>query len=159
MSHIEEGKTSLVFKDLPVLLQQGDQLAISRHPAVALLNQAVALVAKQYGGEVKPYYYSFGLEKRVANTGLALHISSSAQRPQGHALPRGIGLIVDETTGELKFLGDPWAVDRDFYQQVQKAIVQKYTALAHAAALRLMNYQISTQEVEGRINITGVTYA
>lgn len=159
MSHIEEGKTNLAFPDPVRLLRQGEDAAFARHPAVVLLKQAIALVAKQYSGEVKPYYYNFVREEQSVNTGLALHIPIQAGKPYGYAIPRGIGLVLDETTGDLKFLGDPWAVNTTFYQQVQKDIIQKYTALAHVAALRLMDYQVSTQEVEGRITITGVTYA
>jgi hypothetical protein len=47
-------------------------------------------------------------------------------------------------------------VDRNFYAQIQKLIVQKYTALSHAAALRQMGYQIALQEEAGQIHVTAV---
>ena len=158
MSHIEEGKTNLVFNGLPALLQQGNQQAAAQHPCMKLLHQAVLLTAKQYDGEIRSFYYNYYGEEQSANTGLALHIPVQPGKPRGEALPRGIGLVVDET-GALKFFGDPWAVDERFYQQVQQVIVQKYTALAHMAVLKQMNYQVSTQQVEDQITITGGSYA
>lgn len=159
MSHIEEAKTDLVFSDLPLLIRRGDPQALAQHHCIALLRQAATLVAQQYGGEIKPYYYTFRFQERAANTGICLHIPETAQRSLPLALPRGIGLVIDEQKGTLTFRGDPWDVDEQFYQQVQQQIVQKYTVLAHMAALRQMQYQVSTQEVEGRIQITGVSYA
>lgn len=159
MSHIEEGKTRLVFADLPALLRQGNQEALAQHPCIALLRQAITLVAKEFGGEVKAYYYDFMYDQQPTNTGLALHIPSSAARSEAQSLPRGIGLVLDETTGALTFLGDPWMVDEEFYQRIQGTIVQKYTALAHMAAMRQMQYQVSTQQIENTIAVTGGTYA
>ncbi|GHO82295.1 hypothetical protein [Dictyobacter formicarum] len=158
MSHIEEGKTHLVFNGLPPLLQQGDVSAAAQHPCMKLLHQAVVLTAKQYDGEVRSSYYTYYGVEQPANTGLALHIPIRPGKPRGEALPRGIGLVIDET-GALKFLGDPWAVDEHFYQQVQQVIVQKYTALAHMAVLKQMNYQVSTQQMDDQITITGGIYA
>ena len=157
MSHIEEAKTSLVFADLPALL--GNPAALAQHPAMKLLRQAVSLVAKQYGGTLQPYYYDFNGQEQPTSTGIALHIPYHPDRPRRHAVPRGIGLNIDTHTGALTFSGDPWGVDRDFYAQVQKQIIQKYTALSHAAVLRHMGYQIALQETEGQIHITGVIHA
>lgn len=158
MSHIEEGKTNLVFADLPAIL--GNQEALAHHACIKLMRQAFSLVAKSYGGDVKAFYYNFDQEEQQTNTGLALHIPHNGERPRGQAIPRGIGLIIDEKTGTLTFRGDPWLVDKAFYALVQKQIIQKYTALSHAAALRLMGYQVSLQQTEDqKITITGATYA
>ncbi|GCE15069.1 hypothetical protein [Tengunoibacter tsumagoiensis] len=159
MSHIEEGKTNLLFQEFPALLRQGNQQALAQHPCMKLLHQAALLVARQYDGELLPYYYTYFGQERLANTGLAVHIPVRAGKPEGEALPRGIGLIVDEQTGELKFLGDPWGVDEHFYQKVQHAIVQNYTVLAHMAVLQHMQYQVSTQQIDEHIAITGGSYA
>jgi hypothetical protein len=159
MSHIEEGKTNLVFNDLRVLLQQGKQEEMKEQVCMKLLRQAVLLVAKHYNGEIRPYYYTYYGDALPANTGLALHIPVCPGKPEGEALPRGIGLVISEETGDLTFLGDPWDVDKHFYQQIQQAIVQKYTALAHMAVLKQMNYQVSTQVIENHIGITGGSYA
>lgn len=159
MSHIEEGKTNLVFRELPSLLRDGAQEALAEHPCMKLLQQAVLLVAKKYHGDIRPYYYDYRYHERPANTGLALHIPVQAGKSAEEALPRGVGLVVDTETGALKFLGDAWKVDPSFYEQVLRAIVQTYTALAHMAVLRHMNYQVSTEQEEGQITITGGMYA
>ncbi len=158
MSHIEQGKTSLVAADLPALL--GSPAALAKHPCILLMRQAFALVAKQYGGTVKPYYYDYRYREQQANTGLALHIPESIERPKDHALPRGVGLVVDVQTGALDLFGDPYEVDEQFYQRVQKQILQRYTALSKAAALKLMGYQVSLHQQEtGRIQIAAVSHA
>lgn len=65
------------------------------------------------------------------------------------------------SSGQLVFQGDLWGVDTNFCQDVQRAIVQKYIALATLAALRQMGYQVTSEEEAetGRILITGVSYA
>ncbi len=159
MSHIEEAKTNLVFTDLAALIRQGQAEAVAAHPCLALLRGAVTMVANQYGGEIRPYYYSYRYRRESANTGLALHIPETAERHLPQALPRGIGLDIDVQTGTLCFRGDSWDVDKNFYQHVQQQILQKYMVLAHMAALQQMNYQVSTEVSEGRVMITGVAYA
>lgn len=159
MSHIEEGKTNLVFRELPSLLRNGSQEALAEHPCMKLLQQAVHLVARKYGGQVQPYYSNYWDRQLSTNTGLALHIPVQEGKSPGEALPRGIGLVVNTETGALTFLGDPWDVDPSFYEQVQRTIVQTYTALAHMAVLRQMNYEVRTEQTEGQITITGGIYA
>jgi|SRR5581483_4611429 len=159
MSHIEEGKTNLIFRDVPALLRNGTQEALAEHPCMKLLQQAVLLVAKKYHGEIRPYYYDYRYRERPANTGLALHIPIQEGKSAEEALPRGIGLVVDAETGALKFLGDAWEVDPSYYEQVQRTIVQTYTALAHMAVLQQMNYQVRTEYLEDQIRITGGMYA
>lgn len=159
MSHIEEGKTSLVFAEVAALLRRSDTAALAQHPCMALLRQALTLVAQHYAGEVCATYRNYWQEEQPTNTGLALRIPLSPQRPRDEALPRGIGLVIDEQTGVLTFLGDPWGVKTQFYQQVQQAIIQRYTVLAHMAALQHLHYHVTAQESEGRVLITGVTYA
>ena len=158
MSHIEEGKTNLVFLEFPSLLRNGMQEMLAEHPCMKLLHQAVLLVAKKYDGEIRSYYYDYRYHEQSANTGLALHIPVQEGKSVREALPRGIGLVVDAETGALTFLGDSWGVNKNFYEQIQRVIVQTYTALAHMAVLRQMNYQVRTEQVEGQITITGGSY-
>jgi hypothetical protein len=159
MSHIEEAKTNLVFADLAALIREGDAEAIASHPCLALLREALTLVANRFGGEIKPFYYTYSYRERTANTGLALHLPETTEQRLPQALPRGMGLVIDEQTGILGFRGDFWDVDQSFYQHLQRQIVQTYTVLAHLAALQQMNYQVSTEVLEDRVMITGVAYA
>jgi hypothetical protein len=114
---------------------------------MALLRQAVTMVATAHGGTVEATYADYRYQPQSCNTPLALTVSGK--------LPRGIGLVIDEQTGALTFKGDPWK-HRAFFADVQQAIVQNYIVLAHAAALRRMRAQVSTQVVENQVVITGV---
>src|SRR3954467_2285543 len=135
MSHIEEATTTLQFTSLAALMQQRDHDAIAKHPCMALLLQAVTLVATAHGGTVRATYSDYDGYAQRTNTDLALHVPGK--------LPRGIGICIDEHTGSLSFKGDPWG-HRRFFQDMQKHIVQNYLVLAHGAALRRMNAQVST---------------
>lgn len=148
MSHIEEGKTNINLAPLATLLQQGKEEALQQHSCMVLLRQAVTLVATEHQGAVVGATYSdFHYHPQRTNTNLALTIPNR--------LPRGIGLEISPDTGELVFKGDPWGYQRCF-AEVQQRIIQNYVVLAHAAALRRMKAQVSTQVVENQVVITGV---
>lgn len=147
MSHIEEGKTTIQLTALAAVIRQGDPAAIAQHPCMALLRQAVALVAKAHDGSIQATYNDYDGWPQNTNINLALHIPGK--------LPRGIGLVIDPETGALTFKGDPW--DHEvFFAEVQRTIVQNYVVLAHCAALRRMNAQVSTQTLDQQMVITGV---
>jgi hypothetical protein len=150
MSHIEEATTTLKFAALAALLQQGDREAIEQHPCMALLRQAVTLVATAHGGTVRDTYADYYWDAQQTNTNLALHVPGK--------LPRGIGLVIDVQTGALSFQGDPWDHEA-FFAEVQQRMVQNYVVLAHAAALRRMHAQVSTQVLDNQqVVITGVLH-
>jgi len=150
MSHIEEATTTLKFTSLAALMQQGDRDATQQHPCMALLHQAVTLVATAHRGTVRATYDNYYGDAQRTNTNLALHVPGK--------LPRGIGLFIDEHTGALSFKGDPWDHEA-FFAEVQQRIVQNYVILAHAAALRRMHAQVSTQMLDNQqVVITGVLH-
>lgn len=150
MSHIEVATTALKFTSLAALLQQGDREAIEKHPCMALLRQAVTMVATAHHGTVRPTYSNYYGDTQHTNTNLALHVPGK--------LPRGIGLVIDMQTGTLSFKGDPWNHEA-FFAEVQQKIVQNYVVLAHAAALRRMHAQVSTQMLANQqVVITGVLH-
>lgn len=150
MSHIEEATTTLSFQALAPLLQQGDAEALAQHPCMVLLRQAVTLVARAHGGSVTATYDTYAGEPQPTNTNLALQVPGK--------LPRGIGLVIDAHTGALTFKGDPWG-HRAFFAEVQQQMIQTYVVLAHCAALRRMNAQVSTRTLENhQVVITGVLH-
>jgi hypothetical protein len=151
MSHIEEGRTTLVFADLAAALRQGDARTSAQHPCLVLLRQAVTLVAQAHHGLLTATYTSYAGKPQPTNTQLALYIPGK--------LPRGIGLLIDEKSGFLIFKGDPWGVDPAFYQRLQQEIVQTYTALAYGAALRRARFQqVQIQQQGEQIILTGVLH-
>jgi hypothetical protein len=162
MSHIVEAKTRIVYPNLSQFLsvaKTGGKEAVAQLPFIALLREAVNLVAHEQRGEVLTYYLDYSGNQHEVNTSIALHIPQQADRPRQESLKRGIGLSIDETTGALTFIGDPYRV-KDFYEAMQRQIVQKYAALAYMAALRGAQYQhVSVRAVEHQLVVSGEIYA
>jgi hypothetical protein len=162
MSHIVEAKTKITCPHLQAFLslsRQGSASAVAALPLIALLRQAVTLVAREQGGTVASYYLDYDRERHEVNTGLALHIPRRAGRPGSQALERGMGLSIDERTGVLTFVGDPYRVE-EFSQAMQRRIVQTYTALAYAAAMRLEQYQqVTVRAEQERVVVSGAYHA
>ncbi|HEU5377150.1 MAG TPA: hypothetical protein VFV38_17095 [Ktedonobacteraceae bacterium] len=150
MSHIEEATTTLQFASLAALLRQDQTEAIEQHPCMALLRQAVTLVARAHGGSVRATYEDYTGRAQPTNTNLALQVPGR--------LPRGIGLLVDVETGALTFKGDPYAHEA-FFAEVQRQMIQRYVVLAHCAALGRMHAQVTTRTLESQqVVITGVLH-
>ncbi len=160
MSHIVEAKTQIVCPDLPTFRELhalDGSFAVASHPFIALLRQAVTVIATEYGGTVESFYLDYYRNRQPVNTGLALHIPRRSDHPQAPALVRGLGLTIDETTGVLSFVGDPYRVEA-FSKQIQWRIVQTYVGLAFMASLRTLQYQTSSQMVEECLVVSGVQH-
>jgi hypothetical protein len=127
MSHIVEAKTSI------------------QNPNLALLRQAVELVAQQQeGGRVANHYLTYA-GKRVS-TRLAIFTN---------VIHRGIGILIKES-GELTFIGDPFMYETQA-EAVQQQIIQTYVSLATMQALQQMGYVTSAEDgEEGQVILTGV---
>ena len=131
MSHIVEARTRV------------------QHPDLAVMRQAVELVAQQHGGTVETFYLDYYGKRHPIASGLALFTPE---------LKRGIGLLITQS-GELAFTGDPWAVQR-LFEEVQQEIVQMYVSLATMQALQAMGYTTQAQDgTAGQVVIQGVSYA
>ena len=129
MSHVVEAKTSI------------------HNPNVALLQQAVELVAHQHvGGRLSNHYFTYGRQRVSAR--LALFTS---------VIHRGIGIIVKDS-GQLAFKGDPYGYEAEA-ATVQQQIVQTYVSLATMQALQQMGYQTTAEDgEEGQVHLTGVSH-
>jgi len=130
VSHIVEAKTAIT------------------HPDMALLHQAATLLAQQHAGTLETFYLDYYGKRHHAP--LAIHIPE---------LRRGMGITVDETTGELTFVGDSWGVVA-MYQQIQQELLQTYVSLATMQALQALGYTTQALDGEhGQVVISGVSYA
>lgn len=162
MSHIIEAKTKITYPNLGEFLRlsrQGGQDAVAQLPFIALLRQAVMMVAREQGGTVESYYLDYNNHPHPTNTGLALHIPRQTNKPRRQALVRGMGLSIDETTGVLTFVGDPYLVE-EFYEAMQRHIVQTYAALAYSLSMRLENYQhVAVRTMQESLVVSGEIYA
>ena len=162
MSHIVQAKSKITYPNVSeflLLFRQGGSSAVAQLPFIALLRQAVMMVAREQEGNVESYYLDYSRHRHATNTGLALHIPQQASKPRDQALERGIGLSIDETTGVLTFIGDPYRVE-EFYGAMQRQIVQTYAALAYSVAMRIENYQhVAVHTVQESLVISGEIYA
>lgn len=162
MSHIVEAKTTITCPNLPAFLALARQrpAAVRGLPLIALLRAAMNLVAKEHRGTIKPYYLDYDHQRHPVNTGLALHIPRQPNRPASQTLERGLGMQIDEQTGVLTWIGDPYRVEQ-FYEQMQKAIIRHYVVLALQASLSLEHYQhITTTQIQtGALVLSGERYA
>jgi len=131
VSHIVEAQTSVV------------------NPDRELLRQAVQVVAQQHSGQVESHYLDWN---RSQHSCFAAIFTLE--------LIRGIGIVVDATTGALTFVGDPYGVGR-LFQQVSQEILQTYVSLATMKVLQEMGYTAQALEGEqvGQVVIQGVSHA
>lgn len=162
MSHIVEAKTRITYPNLREFLasvREGPEV-VARLPFIALLRQAVLLVAREHEGKIDCSYQDYFGARHTVNTGLALFIPSRRGRPTDQTLPCGIGMQIDEATGVLTFVGDPYGVEA-FYKVIQGQIVQRYATLAYMAVMRQEQYDhITTRTVAADVVVSGeVRYA
>ncbi len=131
MSHIVEARTTI------------------QHPDLALLRQAVEIVAGAHeGGRVKDHILNEGRRRQSVSSGLAVFTER---------VIRGIGIEIDQK-GMLSFKGYPWGVQAQF-NLLQQEIVQTYVSLATMQALQAMGYTAEASQEEQQVVIRGVAYA
>lgn len=141
MSHIVEAKTTIKFPvEQPALLER----------AKALLAQAVEVVASQHpSGRIEQHYLDW--YRHQLPTELAIFV-------QG--LPRGMAVVIDPSSGELKFVGDFWGAE-ELAQQLQSEITQAYVIMSVSQVLQAQGYltAIGDGSEQGQVVIKGVSYA
>jgi len=138
MSHITTLKTKI---KLETALLAGHD--VEEDPGWELLDQAVKTAAAELGGElttsIRDYY------------GRRLRCDWGMITPD---FPRGVGVKVSRETGEVTFVYDSYGCDERAIQKICDTVVQSYTSLAVAAALRSLNYAVEFEEenhpVDGR---------
>src|SRR5258707_13383277 len=118
MSHIVEARTTI------------------QHPDLALLRQAVEIVAGAHeGGRVEDHILDYGRRRQAIASGLAVFTGR---------VFRGIGIEIDEA-GMLSFKGDPWQV-QEALNLLQQQNVQTYVNLATMAALQQNGYNAEASQ-------------
>lgn len=65
----------------------------------------------------------------------------------GPALERGIGIKVDRATGEVSFVADTYGGFERIAGEIKERIIQNYSAICVAKALRELNYSVEIDEV------------
>lgn len=129
MSHVSAYQTSVVFRHVK---EGGD---LEQDPAWAILQDAVRSCAETRGGRVGSTVTDvFG---RPVRCDLALALPDFRQ---------GIGLRVDRETGELRFLYDAYGRSPEALRAVTDEILQNFTSIAVARALRELHYEVDLEE-------------
>lgn len=143
MSHVSAYRTSVVFQHV----KGGGSLADD--PAWSILQEAVSACAETRGGRV--------------GTAVLDVFGRTVRCDQALALPdfrQGIGLRVDRKTGELQFLYDSYGHSADALRAVTDEILQNFTSIAVARALRDLHYDVDLEEHgagnERRVVVRGV---
>jgi len=109
-----------------------------------ILKQVVEQLCKEHGGEMTNTIHDFYGNVTRVELGFKCR-----------AHPRGVGFTVEK--GQVQIKGDFYQ-NYSFQNQVQKQLVQNYTAQAHVAALRQMGYQTQTQKVGEKVVIRAYTW-
>lgn len=143
MSHVSSYGTEIVFREV------ANGGSLEDDPAWEILQEAVRAVAEAHGGRVGHAVTDvFGRQVRCD---LALVVPEF--RP-------GIGIRIDRRTGELTFLYDAYGKSPQMLQNLTTEVVQNYTSIAVARALREMHYEVDVEEngagSERRVVVRGV---
>lgn len=102
-----------------------------------LLRQVVEQLCKEYGGQMTTSIQDFYGQSQRVDLGFKC--------PE---MQRGVGFTVEK--GEVKIRGDFFNA-YGFQRQLEKQLVQTYTAQAHIAALRQQGFQVQQQKVGEKI--------
>jgi hypothetical protein len=143
VSHVSAYQTTVVFSHV----RDGGELRDD--PAWEVLQEAVAACAEAHGGRVGSSVADvFG---RSVPCDLALVV------PEFRA---GIGMRVDRATGEMRFLYDAYGQRPETLAALTDEILQNFTSIAVARALRSLHYQVDMEEhgegPERRVVVRGV---
>ncbi|MEW6082743.1 MAG: hypothetical protein AB1576_13500 [Bacillota bacterium] len=108
----------------------------------SLLVDAVEATAESHGGRVVRSISDFFGRVRLCDLALVT--------PE---MPRGVGVEVDEATGEVFFLYDDYGGLEEASRDLAEEISQNFAALAVTRAFESLNYEVEVEEVsspEGR---------
>jgi hypothetical protein len=143
VSHVSSYATQIVFRTVAAGGAPQDD------PAWEVLQEAVQSVAEAHRGRVGQVVTDvFG---RPVRCDLAISFPEFRQ---------GIGITIDRRTGALSFLYDAYGKTPELLQGLTSEIVQNYTSIAVARALRQMHYEVDLEESgqgsERRVVVRGV---
>jgi hypothetical protein len=143
LSHVSAYQTQVVFQHV----RGGGEL--EDDPAWPILQEAVSACAEARGGRTGSSVADvFG---RAVACDVALSLPDF--RP-------GIGLRVDRETGELRFLYDAYGRPPESLRAVTDEILQNFTSIAVARALRELRYEVDLEEhgegADRRVVVRGV---
>lgn len=132
MSHVTSYKTNIRLKDA---IDNGRD--VEQDPGWELLENAVHSAAEEFNmyvsHAIKDYY------------GRAILCDWALTGPN---FPRGIGINVDRKTGEVSFVSDTYGGFESIAGEIKDRIVQNFSAICVAKALKALNYTVDMDEVK-----------
>lgn len=130
MSHVASYRTE-------IKIPQVAGMNLEDNEAWRLLRSALEAVAAAHGGQV--------VEVITDSEGRRVRCDAAIVVPE---FRRGLGVKVDQNTGQVKFLYDTWGGFAHTAKELSAEVVQNFTALAVTRALQEMNYEVDLDEVK-----------
>jgi len=134
MSHIASYKSKIV---LERVAEEG--VPLQQDPGWHLLREALETLADELGGEVTDYIYDYFGRQRKCDLALITPL-----------FPRGVGIEVRRTTGEVMFLYDDYGDYQGASRHLCDRIMQSFAALAVARAFQTLNYEVEMEQGRNR---------
>lgn len=135
MSHVSSYKTEI---RLESAIGRGRPL--EEDPGWEILNEAVFATAEELNLDVAHSIRDYYGRSILCDWSLS-----------GPLLPRGIGVKVDRSTGEVSFVADTYGGYERVAGEIKDRVAQNYSALCVARALRELNYAVEVDEVKDPI--------
>lgn len=132
MSHISSYKT-----DIRLESAIGAGRSVEEDPGWEILDEAVQATAEEFNLDVSHSIRDYYGRSITCDWGL-----------QGPAFPRGLGVKVDRSTGEVAFIADTYGGFERQAGEIKERLAQNYSALCVTRALRELNYVVEVDEVK-----------
>lgn len=131
MSHISSYKTDV---RLDSAISEGR--SVEEDPGWDILNDAVIATAEEFNLDMSHSIRDYYGRSIACDWGLT-----------GPTLPRGLGIKVDRSTGEVTFIADTYGGFERTAGEVKERLTQNYSTLCVARALKELNYSVEVEEV------------
>lgn len=130
MSHVSSYKTDV---RLDNALSEGR--SVEEDPGWEVLNEAVLVTAEEYNLDVTHSIRDYYGRSIACDWGLL-----------GPVFPRGLGVKVDRSTGEVSFIADTYGGFERTAGEIKERLMQNYATLCVTRALRELNYKVEIDE-------------
>ncbi len=131
MSHVSSYKTEI---KLESAIGQGRP--VEEDAGWEILDQAILAIAEELNLDVAHSIHDYYGRSILCDWSLT-----------GPLFPRGIGVRVDRATGEVSFVADTYGGYERAAAEIKERVVQNYSALCVARALKELNYSVEVDEV------------
>lgn len=132
MSHVSSYKTDIKLETATGLGRQ-----VEEDPGWDILSEAVFATAEEFNLDVTHSIRDYYGRSLLCDWALA-----------GPGVERGLGIKVDRNTGEVAFVTDTYGGYERATGEIKERVVQNYSAICVAKALKELNYSVEVDEVK-----------